>query len=183
MRRQNRSIGAGFSELEDRRLMAADLCVVAGDSNFDGVFNSGDLVNVFQFAKYETGKAATVEEGDWNGDGVFDSTDLVFVFQGNHFEQKFQGCEVTESISFSRPSDGPFSSYYLQLGPEQGTIVPGSDIAFIVTGNRIEATDDGKFKLTVETHTNDKFTFTFDSLRTDTIVDQWGTEWFLQEDQ
>lgn len=51
--------------------------MAAGDTNGDGVFNSSDLVNLLQSAKYETGKSATWEEGDWNGDGVFDSSDIV----------------------------------------------------------------------------------------------------------
>ncbi|MCA9214622.1 MAG: VCBS repeat-containing protein, partial [Planctomycetales bacterium] len=55
---------------------------VAGDVNDDGVFDSSDLVAVFQSAKYEDGvyQNATFEEGDWNGDGDFDSADLVFAF-------------------------------------------------------------------------------------------------------
>ncbi|MCA9217940.1 MAG: VCBS repeat-containing protein [Planctomycetales bacterium] len=55
---------------------------VAGDVNDDGVFDSSDLVAVFQSAKYEDAPYhnATFEEGDWNGDGDFDSADLVFAF-------------------------------------------------------------------------------------------------------
>ncbi|MCA9199460.1 MAG: VCBS repeat-containing protein, partial [Planctomycetales bacterium] len=53
----------------------------AGDSNNDGIFNSGDLVQVFQSGLYEAGASASFEQGDWNGDGVFDSADLVYVFQ------------------------------------------------------------------------------------------------------
>ncbi|MCA9217968.1 MAG: VCBS repeat-containing protein [Planctomycetales bacterium] len=54
-----------------------------GDSNNDGVFDSSDLVKVFQSAKYDDGVPmnATFDEGDWNGDGDFDSSDLVFAFQ------------------------------------------------------------------------------------------------------
>ncbi|MCA9211782.1 MAG: tandem-95 repeat protein, partial [Planctomycetales bacterium] len=42
---------------------------VTGDVNGDGVFNSSDLVAVFQAGKYEDGipNNATFEEGDWNG--------------------------------------------------------------------------------------------------------------------
>jgi hypothetical protein len=56
---------------------------VAGDSNRDGVFDSRDLVLVFQAGKYEDGvpRNSTWEEGDWNGDGDFTSSDLVFAFQ------------------------------------------------------------------------------------------------------
>jgi hypothetical protein len=51
------------------------------------VFDSADLVSVFQAGEYEDGLPgnSTFEEGDWNGDGEFDSSDLVFVFQlGNY---------------------------------------------------------------------------------------------------
>jgi hypothetical protein len=47
------------------------------DVNLDGVFNSSDLVKIFQAAKYETGEEATWTEGDWDNDGDFDSSDLV----------------------------------------------------------------------------------------------------------
>ncbi len=54
-----------------------------GDSNGDGVFDSSDLVSVFQAGEYEDPIVgnSTFEEGDWNGDGDFNSSDLVFVFQ------------------------------------------------------------------------------------------------------
>ena len=54
-----------------------------GDSNDDGVFNSGDLVRVFQVGKYEDGidGNANFDEGDWNQDGDFDSSDLVAAFK------------------------------------------------------------------------------------------------------
>ena len=59
-----------------------------GDSNFDGVFDSGDLVTIFVAAEYEDGIAnnSTWAEGDWDGDGDFGSGDLVFVFQRNEYE-------------------------------------------------------------------------------------------------
>ena len=60
---------------------------VPGDSNGDGVFNSSDLVLVFQAGEYEDTIVgnSTFEEGDWNGDGDFDSSDLVFVFRQGTF--------------------------------------------------------------------------------------------------
>ena len=58
-----------------------------GDSNNDGIFNSSDLVAVFQAGKYHDGKLgnATFDEGDWNQDGGFDSSDLVFAFQAGTY--------------------------------------------------------------------------------------------------
>ncbi|MEZ6120531.1 MAG: hypothetical protein R3C28_28695 [Pirellulaceae bacterium] len=58
-----------------------------GDTNRDGVFDSSDLVLVFQFGHYEdtiVGNSSW-EHGDWNGDGEFDSSDLVLAFnQGSY---------------------------------------------------------------------------------------------------
>ncbi len=58
-----------------------------GDANGDGIFNSSDLVAVFQAGEYEDQILAnsTFEEGDWNGDGEFDSGDLVLAFQAGHY--------------------------------------------------------------------------------------------------
>jgi hypothetical protein len=54
-----------------------------GDSNLDGVFDSRDIVLVFQAAEYEDTiiDNSTWAEGDWNGDGEFSTSDLVFAFQ------------------------------------------------------------------------------------------------------
>ncbi|MCA9213595.1 MAG: VCBS repeat-containing protein [Planctomycetales bacterium] len=55
----------------------------AGDSNRDGVFDSSDLVFVFQANEYEDALNgnSTFDEGDWNGDGDFNSSDFVYAFQ------------------------------------------------------------------------------------------------------
>jgi hypothetical protein len=60
---------------------------VPGDANRDGVFNSSDLVQVFQAGEYEDGiqKNSTWEEGDWNGDSEFDTSDLVLAFQTGRY--------------------------------------------------------------------------------------------------
>jgi len=64
-------------------LIRSDGLVEPGDSNFDGRFDSADLVTVFQAGEYEDVQNgnSTFEEGDWNGDGDFNSSDLVYVFQ------------------------------------------------------------------------------------------------------
>ena len=56
---------------------------VIGDSNGDGLFNSSDLIVIFQVGEYEDGIATNSDfnDGDWNGDGEFDSSDLIFAFQ------------------------------------------------------------------------------------------------------
>ena len=58
-----------------------------GDANHDGLFNSNDLILVFQAGKYEDliPDNATWEEGDWNGDGEFDSLDLILAFQSGTY--------------------------------------------------------------------------------------------------
>ncbi len=58
-----------------------------GDVNFDHQFESSDLVEVFQRAKYETGANAVWSDGDWNCDGIFDSSDLIAAFQSGWYEQ------------------------------------------------------------------------------------------------
>jgi hypothetical protein len=60
-----------------------------GDSNRDGVFDSTDLVQVFQAGQYEDGVLgnSTWSSGDWNGDGEFDSQDLVFAFQAGSYQE------------------------------------------------------------------------------------------------
>lgn len=77
-----------------------DIDWVMGDSNHDGIFDSSDLVLVFQAGKYENkdSRPATFEEGDWNGDGVFDSSDLVFVFQSDTYASASQEVPSFEPI-------------------------------------------------------------------------------------
>jgi hypothetical protein len=55
----------------------------AGDANLDGVFNSRDLVVIFQAGEYEDRIPgnSTWSDGDWDGDGDFTSSDLVQAFQ------------------------------------------------------------------------------------------------------
>lgn len=60
-----------------------------GDSNLDGAFDSGDLVQIFSAGEYEDGIVgnSTWSTGDWTGDGEFDSADLVAAFQAGGYEQ------------------------------------------------------------------------------------------------
>ena len=59
-----------------------------GDANLDGVFDSSDLVQVFQRGEYEDNQTANSgwSEGDWNCDGEFNSSDLVVAFQGGDYQ-------------------------------------------------------------------------------------------------
>ena len=59
-----------------------------GDSNLDRMFNSSDLVQVFQAGRYETPTPHDADwaQGDWNGDRDFNSSDLVMAFQSGLYE-------------------------------------------------------------------------------------------------
>ncbi|MCA9169715.1 MAG: hypothetical protein KDB23_18705 [Planctomycetales bacterium] len=60
-----------------------------GDANLDGVFNSTDLVEVFNSGEYEDDVVSnsTWGEGDWNADGDFTTRDMVLAFQDGGYEQ------------------------------------------------------------------------------------------------
>jgi hypothetical protein len=59
-----------------------------GDANLDGVFNSSDLVSIFQSGGYEDGveNNSGWASGDWNCDGDFTTRDLVAAFQSGRYE-------------------------------------------------------------------------------------------------
>ena len=61
----------------------------SGDANGDGLFDSSDLVQVFQSAEYEDDVPgnSTFQEGDWNGDGDFDSSDIVVAMQRGDYQK------------------------------------------------------------------------------------------------
>jgi hypothetical protein len=56
---------------------------IVGDANIDEVFNSIDLVQVFQTGEYEDSVVgnSTWSDGDWTNDNEFSSADLVAAFQ------------------------------------------------------------------------------------------------------
>ena len=60
---------------------------IIGDANYDGAFNSTDMVRVFTAGKYGTGEPAYWSEGDWDQDGVFDSGDMVAAFTAGGYER------------------------------------------------------------------------------------------------
>ncbi|MCA9198674.1 MAG: VCBS repeat-containing protein, partial [Planctomycetales bacterium] len=84
-----------FDLTDDRLVDQADLSELLtafgtsyGDVDVNGVFDSADLVRLFQAGKYGDPAAlgsTLYSEGDWNLDGRFDSSDLVLAFQfGNY---------------------------------------------------------------------------------------------------
>ena len=74
--------GDGVADMDDHAMLVQLIGVSYGDANFDGVYNSTDLIVIFQANEYEDGisRNSTWAEGDWNGDQDFNSGDLVTAF-------------------------------------------------------------------------------------------------------
>jgi hypothetical protein len=84
--------GDGIVDLADRRIWVIDrLGTWMGDSDADGEFNTGDLVQVLGAGKYETQEPAGWAEGDWNGDGIFGTGDLVIALDDGGYEEGPRG--------------------------------------------------------------------------------------------
>ena len=58
-----------------------------GDVDLDGVFNSTDLIKIFQANEYEDAidGNSTWSEGDWDCDGDFSTSDLILAFQRDSY--------------------------------------------------------------------------------------------------
>jgi hypothetical protein len=58
-----------------------------GDANLDGVFNSTDLILVFQAGQYEDAVPgnSTWATGDWDCSGDFNTSDMVLAFQSGAY--------------------------------------------------------------------------------------------------
>jgi len=61
-----------------------------GDANLDGLFDSGDLLAVFQAGSYQDAipNNAGWIQGDWDGDGDFESSDLLLAFQTGGYQSE-----------------------------------------------------------------------------------------------
>lgn len=82
--------GDGSVDQNDRNFWVVDLAnTYFGDANFDGEFNSSDLVDVLRVGEYEDGidNNSNWAEGDWDGNGDFDSGDFLIAFQFGGYEQ------------------------------------------------------------------------------------------------
>jgi hypothetical protein len=68
-----------------------------GDSNLDGVFDTADMVEVFQAGQYEDAVArnSSWATGDWDGDGDFGTGDLVLAFSAGGYER---GPRATQAV-------------------------------------------------------------------------------------
>ncbi len=84
-----------------------ELNTYIGDVNFDGEFNTTDLVQVLGAGEYEDAVVgnSTWETGDWNGDAEFDTGDFVFALGEGGYEQgpraAVQAAIVPEPASFA----------------------------------------------------------------------------------
>ncbi|MCP4189028.1 MAG: hypothetical protein GY768_00205 [Planctomycetaceae bacterium] len=98
--------GDGDVDLDDEAEYIEGIYGTAfGDANLDGVFNSGDLVVVFQAGEYEDGIIlnSTWSEGDWNCDSEFDSQDFVVAFAAGGYESESVPA-ATRSLNLSEIS-------------------------------------------------------------------------------
>ena len=77
-----------------------------GDANFDGEFNSSDLIDVFQAAEYEDDLEvnSTWATGDWNGDLEFTTTDFVVALQSGSYEAGPRVYETPAASAVPEPS-------------------------------------------------------------------------------
>ncbi len=73
---------------------------IKGDANLDGVFDSTDLVEVFNAGKYENRTLASWHDGDWNDDRRFDSADLADAFR----DGAYQGSANSPPLAVPEPS-------------------------------------------------------------------------------
>lgn len=91
--------GDGIVSLADRSHLIRNIIGSDyGDANLDGLFDSRDLVEVFQAAEYRDGLDAnsTWETGDWDGDREFDTSDFLLAFQTGSFEDAANAIAVPE---------------------------------------------------------------------------------------
>lgn len=80
----------GRISVDDRAAWVhGDLGTYFGDANLDGLFDSTDLIQVFQAGKYEDEVFGNSNwtSGDWNGDGDFDTSDIVLAFRNGAYVQ------------------------------------------------------------------------------------------------
>ena len=80
--------GDGMVDGQDREILIFDLLgSTFGDANLNGVFNSRDLVLLFQAGGYQDGIPGNAgwASGDWDGDGDFSSEDLLLAARRGNY--------------------------------------------------------------------------------------------------
>lgn len=86
-----------------------------GDSNLNQVFDSKDLIQVFQLGGYLDGVTGngTWSTGDWNGDGEFDEGDLLWAFQaGSYVREPSAAIPVTLDVNFADLAAAALMSFH-----------------------------------------------------------------------
>jgi D-alanyl-D-alanine carboxypeptidase len=111
----------------DRRIDRDDLDILVldvldvpyGDANLDGLFNSTDLIKMFQAGKYENPRAsnATWGEGDFNQDGFFTSDDIILAFRGGAYTTAGAVAASRDARLLERPTAEDKS--LLELGTDE----------------------------------------------------------------
>ena len=122
-----------------------------GDSNLDGLFDSSDLVSVFQQGQYEDqiSQNSSWSSGDWNGDFEFGSTDFVVAFQAGGYEQGPNTPQI-EFINISAETDSPPRGDFITTFPAidlVGKASPFSTIELTNSEISIVANIHGDFNL------------------------------------
>ena len=101
--------GDGLVDATDRDILVEDLIGTSfGDSNFDGIFNSADLVFVLIAGEYEDGIAGNSkwQTGDWDGDGDFDTGDFVLaLIKGGYSEAATAGQNPLIAAALQTPAN------------------------------------------------------------------------------
>lgn len=93
--------GDGAVDADDRDYLVEQLIGIPyGDANFDGYFNSSDLVAAFIVGEYEDGVAlnSTWQEGDWDGDGDFTTADFVLALASGSFESAALAANTEQAL-------------------------------------------------------------------------------------
>ena len=83
------------------RIVRDSIQVTFGDVDFDGNFDTNDLVEVLRQGTYEDAipDNSSWQSGDWNCDGDFTSNDLVLVFQLGNFQAEAVAAEPVQSVT------------------------------------------------------------------------------------
>ena len=80
--------GDGSVSADDHKSLVKDILNTwIGDANLDKVFDTTDLITIFQAGKFEVDEMAGWSEGDFNGDMRFGTGDLIVSFQDGGFEK------------------------------------------------------------------------------------------------
>ena len=90
-------------------LIEVEFSTSVGDANLDLIFDSSDLVAVFQAGTYEdnTPESSTWKTGDWNCDGSFQSSDLVTAFQRGRYADAERAARLITALPSTAAAHQP----------------------------------------------------------------------------